>query len=268
VKEASGPMNVRFRIDVPHRFLIHSFKRPTFCDHCGSLLYGLFKQGCKCDVCDMSVHKRCQKNVPNSCGVNAKLVSDALSSKGVTADKLTKSQTQKKKTSITDSPSHRSSASTSTSQSLVTERSHTSPHLPSAAEFTERDFARDLATNFSSFQNTLQQTLSRLSFRDSSSRSDHRTHFDSTLSTASSSTPATDNSAKFNMSHFTFIKVLGKGSFGKVMLAELKGTDEVYAVKVLKKDVILQVSIMIQVICHVLQAHCFTSDRMTMWTAR
>lgn len=87
----------RFNINIPHRFVVHNYKRPTFCDHCGSMLYGLFRQGLQCEACSMNVHKRCQKNVANNCGINPKQMAEILSAMGISGDKLTK---RKKKQGI------------------------------------------------------------------------------------------------------------------------------------------------------------------------
>uniref|UniRef100_A0A8C7GNW1 Protein kinase C n=1 Tax=Oncorhynchus kisutch TaxID=8019 RepID=A0A8C7GNW1_ONCKI len=154
-KEDTTPEE-RFSVNMPHKFGIHNFKVLTFCDHCGSLLWGLLRQGLQCKVCKVNVHRRCESNVAPNCGVDARGIAKVLSDLGVTPDKISSSAQRRKKVSET-------------------------------------------AMSKGHFQG--QGVLP---------------------------------------GDFLFIKVLGKGSFGKVMLAELKGTDEVYAVKVLKKDVILQ----------------------------
>ncbi|KAG4074781.1 hypothetical protein HA402_006420 [Bradysia odoriphaga] len=180
--ESTIYLRERFKIDLPHRFKTYTFMSPTFCDHCGSLLYGLFRQGLKCEDCDVNCHKKCEKLTANLCGVNQKLIVEALSSvrRGVRETR--------------ESPSTPPS------------------HNPAFKIDSNHD---DLETSytFAQFQRSGRITA-----------------------------PATTipRFKKYAVDDFHFLTVLGKGSFGKVLLAELRNTEFYYAVKCLKKDVVLE----------------------------
>ncbi|XP_053305135.1 serine/threonine-protein kinase D1-like [Spea bombifrons] len=51
----------------PHILLVHSYKSPAFCDYCGEMLWGIVRQGLKCQGCGLNYHKRCAFNIPNNC---------------------------------------------------------------------------------------------------------------------------------------------------------------------------------------------------------
>ncbi|XP_036091279.1 serine/threonine-protein kinase MRCK alpha isoform X11 [Rousettus aegyptiacus] len=52
-----------------HQFFVKSFTTPTKCHQCTSLMVGLIRQGCACEVCGFSCHITCVNKAPATCPV-------------------------------------------------------------------------------------------------------------------------------------------------------------------------------------------------------
>ncbi|XP_030625966.1 protein kinase C theta type isoform X2 [Chanos chanos] len=202
----------RFKIDMPHRFKVYNYKSPTFCEHCGTLLWGLARQGLKCEECSMNVHHKCQKKVANLCGVNQKLMAEALA--------MIES-TQQARTSRENEHVGREGPVGVEQPGVIREPSGCVPCLPvypltpAPATAARKEQGISWDTPAEGERPTTQQEFEQLY---AVPRKEHH---------------------KYTIDSFTLHKMLGKGSFGKVFLAELKGTGQFFAVKALKKDVVL-----------------------------
>uniref|UniRef100_A0A8C1YKT1 RAS guanyl releasing protein 2 (calcium and DAG-regulated) n=1 Tax=Cyprinus carpio TaxID=7962 RepID=A0A8C1YKT1_CYPCA len=58
-----------------HTFTETSSVKPSFCQHCSRLIWGFYKQRCKCIVCGVSCHKDCCSRLAIECRKRAQSVS-------------------------------------------------------------------------------------------------------------------------------------------------------------------------------------------------
>ncbi|XP_063300130.1 serine/threonine-protein kinase MRCK alpha isoform X2 [Pelobates fuscus] len=52
-----------------HQFVVKSFNTPTKCNQCTSLMVGLIRQGCTCEVCGFLCHVTCADKAPAVCPI-------------------------------------------------------------------------------------------------------------------------------------------------------------------------------------------------------
>jgi len=273
-----------------HRFRLHTYSSPTFCDHCGSLLYGLIHQGLQCEACDMNVHKKCTESVPNLCGcdhterrgrvqlkincANNKLTCEVVEANNlIPMDPNGLSDPYVKVKLIPDSGDNVKRKTKTIKESLNPVWNETLK-IDLKAEDKDRRLLVEVwdwdRTSRNDFMGALSFGVSELIKQPVEGWFKLMTleegEFYNVPVTAEGEDLAAnlkklrrqseqkpkpvknDPMVPHNMKgkdiiraqDFNYLMVLGKGSFGKVMLAERKGTDELYAIKILKKDIIIQ----------------------------
>lgn len=182
--------------------------------------------GFKLPGCGYNCHKNCMKNVPKNCGINEKMMSEILST-------IKKDGSQK---GLKPSKSNEMLLTAAFANSLDLKNSNNKNDLTS----------NDIDT-------LKMREIAKLSFERKNKKSEKLNANAANANRAANSNNKTLNddsddyidlkdcySKKITLKDFNLVKLVGKGSFGKVFLVTSKATNDYFAMKALKKDVVLQ----------------------------
>ncbi|CAG7724112.1 unnamed protein product [Allacma fusca] len=203
-----------------HIFQAKRFNRRAFCAYCNDRIWGLGRQGFKCTQCKLLVHKKCHKLVRILCSNDASSTllstSSTSSHPGHSGDSSMfidqsggqhgqSNFHQQERPNQWSASSRQNGDSTGSSEKggLVKESPET-PEMPSGV-----GMPRSVSETFPSEDN---------------SKTDENLE--------------PGRQRQYCLNDFELIRVIGRGSYAKVLMVELRRTKRVYAMKVIKKALV------------------------------
>ena len=190
-------------VNIPHKFEVKTFFKPTMCCHCGQLIFGFRNQGVRCSACGLSAHKKCMHNIPNTCGTDVGRLAELL------------------KDIQTNDPSNPKVLVPSPVAQITNDNGDTMGIYQSFVENINKDDEQEDIYSLPSEYIAPPTSIPKPKER--------------------TTTVAKRNAAEraLRVDNFKFEVVLGRGSFGKVMLASIGGCSTRVAIKAMKKHTVI-----------------------------
>lgn len=203
-------MIVKHRI--PHRFYKASTMTIHWCGHCGRMIPLGKESHVKCSECSQFAHDGCARLIPDLCGLPTGLI-----------DQIRGSQKNFVHGTSTNSLDSLAAAELKNSKANISQPvlEATAVYLPTVDPVLLQESTLVSPVKVIPKPSLIPQSDKR------KSRGESLSHF-------------RHGSRGVGLDDFNFLAVLGKGNFGKVMLAQEKFTNKYYGIKVLKKEFILE----------------------------
>ncbi|KAI9228306.1 MAG: hypothetical protein DHS80DRAFT_23465 [Piptocephalis tieghemiana] len=219
---------------IPHRFEAFTNLSANWCCHCGLMLsLGGAKHRSasrRCSECGLTSHESCSPLVPDFCGMSMEMANKMLSE--VRAAKR-RTEEREKRAKMQAATAAASPTTSSHPSQLGSGEAYPSLPMPGPSS---GDGASPVSPPSSSHHQGMAVTVMPDAVPPPGMTGSKASPMGPPTTSPSSSKTLTNQS----LDHFNLIRVLGKGNFGKVLLAEEKATGNLYAIKVLKKEFILQ----------------------------
>ncbi|TIC03406.1 kinase-like protein [Wallemia mellicola] len=243
---------------IPHRLAPISSLTPNWCCHCGEIINPLSKKARKCSDCPVTCHAECAHLLPDFCGMSM-VTANSLLRQMQAIGAAKKQPTQKPQPIPSKTPSIEkiddAEKTTEEIEKGAQKMDITSPQLPvpqpqvPSRQQQQQPQAKPQRVEVPRpYPPPSQQPQAQVPSPTPYSRQHPGQPYrapppqfqkqQQVTPKAPQVAPAVQR--KVGLDNFNFIAVIGKGNFGKVMLAEEKRSSSLFAIKVLKKEFIIE----------------------------